>query len=182
MTRGQTPCHVLASERTNMNIILTGMPASGKSTVGVILAKVLGYDFVDTDLLIQRSANARLEKIIAERGVEAFLDLESSVCRSLSAENTVIATGGSVVYREASMLHFKELGTIVYLKVGMDALKARLFDMKERGVALKEGQSLEDLFLERTCLYERYADLTVDESSLGLEDTVKLVRDGLQKI
>ena len=117
MTRGQTPCHVLASERTNMNIILTGMPASGKSTVGVILAKVLGYDFVDTDLLIQRSANARLEEIIAERGV-----------------------------------------------------------------ALKEGQSLEDLFLERTCLYERYADLTVDESSLGLEDTVKLVRDGLQKI
>ena len=165
-----------------MNIILTGMPASGKSTVGVILAKVLGCDFVDTDLLIQRREKACLKDIIRAKGNDAFLDIEADVCKSLQTENTVIATGGSVIYRDEAMRHLKRLGVIVYLKVGTDALKSRLHDMKERGVALKEGQSLEDLIAERTCLYERYADITLDESDLGLEETVQLVRSSIMQL
>ena len=152
-----------------MNIILTGMPASGKSTVGVILAKVLGCDFVDTDLLIQRREKACLKDIIRAKGNDAFLDIEADVCKSLQTENTVIATGGSVIYRDEAMRHLKSLGVIVYLKVGTDALKSRLHDM-------------EDLIEERSCLYERYADITLDESDLGLEETVQLVRSSIMQL
>ena len=159
------------------NIILIGMPASGKSTVGVILAKMLGLDFIDTDILIQRQEGARLEDIIDTRGIEVFLDIESDVCCSLNVSNTVIATGGSVVYRDRAMSHLKSIGKVVYLQVGIDLLESRLSDMKERGVVLKNGQTLLDLFTERTALYEHYADLTVDENDLSLEETVHLVKE-----
>ena len=171
--------HVRGWKMGSGNIILTGMPASGKSTVGVILAKVLGYDFVDTDLLIQKKGQARLEEIIEERGIEGFLALESEVCCALDVSDTVIATGGSVVYGEKAMEHLKASGTVVYLKTGLEALKSRLSDMKQRGVVLKQGQSLEDLYNERTLLYERYADIIIDEGAAGLEETVKMLTDRL---
>ncbi|MCR5041779.1 MAG: shikimate kinase [Clostridia bacterium] len=163
------------------NIILIGMPASGKSTVGVVLAKILGMDFVDTDLLIQSRSGERLEKIIERVGVDGFLDFERDVCLAMEAENTVVATGGSVVYREETMLRFKRLGTVVYLKVSLDELGRRLSDMKARGVALKNGQTLAELYGERTVLYEKYADVTIDEKGLTLEQTARRLSSALAK-
>ena len=153
------------------------MPASGKSTIGVVLAKLTGYDFIDTDILIQKLRDSKLETIIAEEGIEGFLDIESGVCCSLDIADTVLATGGSVIYRHKTMQHLRTLGTIVYLRVGIENLNSRLSDIKQRGVVLKEGQTLEDLFFERAGLYEKYADIVIDENELGLEETVELVSD-----
>ena len=156
----------------NKNLILIGMPASGKSTVGVILAKVLGMDFSDTDLLIQKRAGLRLEEIIESRGLPGFLALEEDVCCGVACENTVIATGGSVVYSDKAMRHFRTLGRVVYLDVSYENLMKRLHDIKHRGVALREGQTVEELYAERAPLYRKYADLTVNEGDGGIEDTV----------
>ena len=158
------------------NVILIGMPASGKSTAGVVLAKVLGFDFIDTDLLIQNREGRRLEELILDEGIDAFLDIEGDVCGTLLAENTVVATGGSVIYREAAIRHLKEIGTLVYLSVDFETLKDRLYNVMERGVVLREGQTLEDLYRERTVLYERYADITVEEGGQSLEETVLAVK------
>ncbi|MBQ6019823.1 MAG: shikimate kinase [Clostridia bacterium] len=157
------------------NIILIGMPASGKSTVGVILAKVTGRDFVDTDLLIQKKTGRRLPEIIEARGVDGFLAVENDVCASLDAENAVIATGGSAVYGREGMANLKRLGTVVYLAVGREQLRRRLRDIRGRGVVLRDGQSLDDLFDEREPLYEKYADVTVRETGGTIEDTVAAV-------
>ncbi len=161
--------------KTRNNIILIGMPGSGKSTAGVVLAKVLGYGFIDTDLLIQMRSNARLEDIIASHGIDDFLDIESDVCLSLEADHTVIATGGSVIYRDRAMQHLKTLGEIVYLEVEIDDLRNRLSDMKKRGVVLKENQSLEGLLEERAGLYKKYADIVISENGSGLEETVEMI-------
>ena len=161
------------------NIILIGMPASGKSTIGVILAKMLGYAFIDTDLIIQSQEKAKLQTIIKDKGINEFLDIESDVCCSLNVTNTVIATGGSVVYKERSMSHLKRQGTIIYLKVDIDTLNHRLSDMKQRGVVLKDGQSLADLYLERTALYEKYADVIIEEKHMSLEETAVYVMERL---
>ena len=160
---------------SDKSIILIGMPASGKSTVGVILAKVLGFDFTDTDILIQNREGCRLETIIKSKGIEQFLAVESDVCINLKTSRAVIATGGSVVYSDRAMQHLKSLGTVIYLHVDQDNLKKRLRDVAQRGVVLREGQSVDDLYLERTPLYERYADFTVHEGSMSLEDTVTAV-------
>ena len=136
------------------NIVLIGMPGVGKSTVGVILAKVLGYQFVDADLLIQKSEGKLLKDIIAEKGTDGFIEVENRVNASIQAENTIIATGGSVIYGKEAMAHLKEIGTVVYLHVPFATLEKRLADIKGRGVVLKEGQTLYDLYLERTPLYE----------------------------
>ena len=157
------------------NIILIGMPGSGKSTAGVVLAKVLGYGFIDTDLLIQMRSSARLEDMIASNGIDAFLDFEAEVCMSLETDHTVIATGGSVIYRDKAMQHLKTLGRIVYLEVGIDDLRNRLSDMKKRGVVLKENQSLESLLEERAGLYKKYADIVISENGSGLEETVEMI-------
>ena len=164
----------------NGNIVLIGMPASGKSTVGVVLAKVLGCDFIDTDLLIQNREGRRLEELIRDNGIDAFLDIEGDVCGRLLTENTVIATGGSVIYRDAAIRHLREIGTAVYLSVDFDTLKDRLYNVMERGVVLREGQTLEDLFRERTKLYERYADIIVKEGNQTLEETVFAVKAALE--
>ena len=161
------------------NIVLIGMPASGKSTVGVILAKMLGCDFVDTDLLIQRREGRRLSEILREEGLRGFLAIEEDVCRTLSVSHSVIATGGSAVYGAQAMRHLGRIGTIVYLEVDFDTLSGRLRDIQNRGVALREGQSLRSLYDERTRLYRQYADLTVPEAGLDLEATVAAVRDAL---
>ena len=153
------------------NLILIGMPASGKSTVGVILAKVIGFDFIDTDLLIQRAEKKRLPQIIKERGVDGFLEVENRVNASVEADHCVIATGGSAVYGEEAMRHFKKIGHIMYLKVDFDTLRKRLRNIKERGVALKEGQTLRDLYDERVALYEKYADTVIEEAG-DVEDVI----------
>ena len=153
------------------NLILIGMPAPGKSTVGVIRAKVIGFDFIDTDLLIQRAEKKRLPQIIKERGVDGFLEVENRVNASVEADHCVIATGGSAVYGEEAMRHFKKIGHIMYLKVDFDTLRKRLRNIKERGVALKEGQTLRDLYDERVALYEKYADTVIEEEG-DVEDVI----------
>jgi len=151
------------------NIVLIGMPASGKSTAGVILAKMLGMDFVDTDLVIQQREKSLLRDIIAEYGVEGFMEREEKAVLSVSPVNTVIATGGSVVYSEEAMRHLSSIGTIVYLKVAEEELSKRLHDIRERGVVLKDGETFKEMFDSRSILYARYADITVDESGMGIE-------------
>ena len=136
------------------NIILIGMPASGKSTVGVVLAKRLGYEFIDTDLLIQKQEQALLREIIAEKGEDGFLVIEDQVNADLEAERSVIAPGGSVVYCENAMKHYKEIGTVVYLQTSYQTIKERIGDPKKRGVVLREGQTLKDLYEERSVLFE----------------------------
>ena len=154
------------------NIIFIGMPASGKSTVGVVVAKRLGYGFVDTDLLIQAQEKKLLKEIIAEVGNEGFLKIENQVNRDVDVDRCVISPGGSVVYCEEAMNHYKEIGTIVYLKVPFETIDRRISNAKNRGVVLKEGQTLKDLYDERTALFEKYADYTISEEGLSLEDTI----------
>ncbi len=144
------------------NIILTGMPGVGKSTVGVMLAKFMGMRFLDTDLVIQNITDRLLYEIIEEKGIEGFICLENETNKKISAKNTVIATGGSAVYGKEAMEHFKEVGKIVYLKLSCESLLERLGDIGRRGVAIKEGQSFEELYNERIPLYEKYADIIVN--------------------
>lgn len=149
------------------NITLIGMPASGKSTVGVLLAKRLGYSFVDVDIVIQEKTGKLLREIIAEKGTDGFLEVEDQVNRELDVHRSVIAPGGSVIYGQAAMEHLKEISTIVYLKISYQALKHRLGNLTDRGVALKDGMTLRDLYNERVPLYEQYADITVEEGKKG---------------
>ena len=155
------------------NIILIGLPTSGKSTVGVILAKLIGMDFLDTDLVIQKQTGKKLSEIISEEGTEGFLEIENKVCSGIDAENTVIATGGSAVYGEEAMVHFHEIGTIVYLKIDYETLENRLHHAKQRGVVLKENQTKKDLYDERIVLYEKYADISFSEEGKSIEDSVQ---------
>ncbi len=149
-------------KKANSNIILIGMPGAGKSTVGVVVAKRLGFRFVDSDLVIQETYGKLLHELIEEFGVEGFWKLENKVNASLLAERSVIATGGSVCHEPEAMKHLGEIGIIVYLRLSYDSLKERLGDLGARGVTLLPGQTLADLYRERIPLYEKYADITVD--------------------
>jgi shikimate kinase len=162
------------------NIILIGMPGVGKSTIGVILAKVLGYQFLDADLVIQQREGKLLHEIIEEQGTDGFIQVENRVNASLDVTRTVIATGGSVVYGREAMTHLKEIGTVVYLQVPFGVIKKRLSDIKGRGVVLRDGQTLYDLFMERTPLYEKYADIFLPEENLNVEQTVELLAEKLK--
>jgi len=164
------------------NIVLIGMPGVGKSTVGVILAKVLGYQFVDSDLVIQKEEGKLLKEIIAEVGPEGFIEVENRINASLEAEHSVIATGGSVVYGKEAMQHLKKIGTVVYLALPFAEIDKRLCDIKGRGVVLKDGQDLKALYEERTLLYEAYADIQIDESGLNIEETIEKIVETIQKI
>ena len=164
------------------NIVLIGMPGVGKSTIGVILAKVLGYQFVDADLLIQQQEGKLLKDIIADVGTEGFIQVENRVNASIQAEKTIIATGGSVVYGKEAMEHLKFIGTVIYLKVSFEILQKRLADIKGRGVVLKEGQDLCALFEERAPLYENYADIEISEEDLSVEETVEKLVEILQNL
>ncbi len=163
------------------NIIFIGMPASGKSTVGVVIAKRLGYDFIDTDLLIQKQENRLLKEIIADVGNEGFLAIENQVNREVEAEHAVISPGGSVIYCKEAMEHFKTIGTVVYLQVSFETINRRISNAKNRGVVLKEGQTLRDLYEERTKLFEKYADYIVSEEGLSLEETIDKVLELFEK-
>ncbi len=154
------------------NIILIGMPGVGKSSAGVVLAKVMGYKFMDSDLVIQEKTGMLLKDIISEKGIDGFIKIENDVNKTLDYEKTVIATGGSVIYGEEAMEHLKEIGTIIYLKASYEEINSRLGDLKGRGVVLKEGQSLKDLYDEREPLYSKYADIVVEEKGKGIRETV----------
>ena len=164
------------------NIVLIGMPGAGKSTVGVILAKVMGYEFVDSDLVIQKKTGKLLAQIIAKEGVEGFIEVENSINATLSCDKSIIATGGSVVYGKEAMEHLKEIGEIVYIKLPYDVLDQRLGNIKQRGVVLKKGQNLKSLYEERCPLYESYADIIIDAKDMGVEDLVTAIKDEYDKI
>ena len=163
------------------NIVLIGMPGCGKSTAGVVLAKVLGYHFIDTDLLIQERENRLLSEIIEEEGTEGFNQIENEVNSAIAAEGAVIATGGSVIYGKEAMTHLGEIGVIIYLRLPLDELEDRLGDPVERGISMREGQTLQDLYEERTPLYERYADITINATGLAIKELVMLIRESWLK-
>uniref|UniRef100_UPI0040567E96 shikimate kinase n=1 Tax=Acetatifactor sp. TaxID=1872090 RepID=UPI0040567E96 len=144
------------------NIILVGMPGAGKSTVGVVLAKKLGYRFIDSDLVIQDKYGKLLHELIEENGVEGFWKIENDVNASLDTHKSIIATGGSAVYGEEAMEHLRGIGTVVYLQLPYEEVKERLGDLNARGVTLQPGQTLADLYEERTPLYEKYAHVVID--------------------
>jgi len=160
---------------TKDNIVLIGMPGAGKSTIGVVLAKKLGYRFIDSDLMIQEQYGKLLHELITEHGVEGFWQIENDVNAGLEVTRSVIATGGSAVYGKEAMEHLREIGTVVYLKLSYEEIALRLGDLNARGVTLREGQSLAELYTERTPLYEKYAHITIE-----CED--KLLRQVMQEI
>lgn len=162
------------------NIVLIGMPGVGKSTIGVILAKEIGYQFLDADLLIQKSEGKLLKDIIEEKGIDGFLEVENQVNASIEAERSVIATGGSAVYGKEAMEHYKQTALIVYLRCPFPVLKKRLGDLKGRGVTVRPGQTLKDIYDERTALYEKYADLVINEDKKGIEETLALLISALE--
>lgn len=163
------------------NITLIGMPGVGKSTLGVVLAKILGFQFLDSDLLIQKQEKRRLSRIIEEEGIEGFKKIENRVNASIKVQDTVIATGGSVVYCEEAMQHLRSVGKVVYLKLSYKSIEKRLGNLKGRGVVLKEGQTLLDLYEERIPLYEKYADIVVDEEGRSLEGGIQAILEALGK-
>ena len=144
------------------NIILTGMPAAGKSTIGRLLAKKTGYKFLDTDHLIEDGEGKKLSQIISQNGLKSFVDLEERYVLTVSGEKKIIATGGSVVYGKMAMEHLSKIGTIIYLSLDLSNLLKRINSLSKRGVVIEDGKSFEDLFNERTKLYGNYADYTVD--------------------
>lgn len=146
------------------NIVLIGMPGSGKSTVGVLLAKASGKGFVDTDLLIQSSTGCTLQETVNTRGYEALRDEEERVLSSLAVSDHVIATGGSAVYSQKAMEHLGRDGVIVFMDVSLASIRQRIGDYSLRGISKRPDQTLDELFEERLALYRQYADLTVDGS------------------
>ena len=162
------------------NIVLIGMPGVGKSTVGVVMAKNMGYSFVDSDLLIQEQEGKLLHEIIEERGLDGFNEVENQVNSSIDISRAVIATGGSVVYGAQAMEHLKQIGTVVYLSLPFEELSERLGDLNERGVSIRDGQTLEDLMQERTPLYEKYADVTIDCEGRQIREIVQMIKAEVQ--
>lgn len=163
------------------NIILIGMPGCGKSTIGVILAKSLAYDFLDSDLLIQNRAGKKLHEIIRDDGIDYFTELEDKVNAEIEANRTVIATGGSVVYCERAMKHFKDMGRIIYLKAEKNELERRISNFKTRGIVIPEGKSFFELYDERTSLYEQYADITVSSDIGTAEEVVEKICEAIEE-
>lgn len=149
------------------NIVLIGMPGSGKSTIGVILAKRTSHDFVDTDVVIQSVEHRSLQDILDKEGYLALREVEARVLQSLRLENHVISTGGSAVYSDAAMQHLKQNGTCIYLDVSVATLRSRITDYETRGIAKRPDQSFADLFEERTQLYRKYADITITADVLN---------------
>ena len=163
------------------NIILIGMPGCGKTTIGVELSRKIGYGYVDSDSVIVAREGKLLSEIIAKVGNEGFLDVEAKVNSELCVNRCVIATGGSVVYRDCAMQKLKQLGKIVYLQLSYEEIEARLGDLKARGVVLKEGFTLKNLYEERTPLYEKYADIIVRLDGQSVMQSVAAVAEAVTK-
>ena len=162
------------------NLILTGMPACGKSTLGVVLAKTLGMKFVDTDLLIQEVQNCKLQEIIDERGMQEFLRIEEKVLSEIEVENSIISTGGSAVYSDKAMKHLGSIGDVVYIKLSLDEIERRLNNIKTRGIAMKPGETLADLYNMRVPLHEKYADITIETEGMGIEESIEVLIEKLK--
>ncbi|MGB8225303.1 MAG: shikimate kinase [Sedimentisphaerales bacterium] len=167
-------------ESDKNNIVLIGMPAVGKSTIGVLLAKRLGRYFLDTDVFIQAVSGRGLQEIIDTDGLEKFCELEAEHITCIDRTNCVIATGGSVVYSEVAMNHLKETSEIVYLNLPLEVIKKRLTDLNIRGVVMSKGQSLDDLYKKRTPLYKKWADITIDCLNLTHENVVEKIIEELE--
>ena len=165
------------------NIVLIGMPGAGKSTLGVVLAKILNYDFIDADLVIQNQCDKTLQKLIDACGPEGFIEVENQILCDLSASKCIISTGGSAVYSDEAMRHLTDIGTVVYLQISYDELVNRLHDLQERGVVLKGGigMSLRELYDERKPLYEQYAEITVDVNDLTITAAARKVADAINR-
>lgn len=163
------------------NLIFIGMPAVGKSTVGIVVAKRLGMNFIDTDLLIQEQEKKLLREIIAEAGEEGFLKIENQVNRDVNVENSVISPGGSVIYCEDAMKHYKESGIVIFLDASYQTIKRRIKNPVKRGVVLKEGQTLQDLYNERRPYFVKYADITINEDGREIEETIERVIEAVEE-
>lgn len=163
------------------NIVLIGMPTSGKTTIGTELSAIIGYGYIDSDSVIVARAGKNLRDLIAELGNEGYLDFEAKVNAEIAADRCVIATGGSAVYRENGMRKLKENAVVVYLKMSYEEMCRRLGDIAARGVVLKEGFTLCDMYDERVPLYEKYADYTVEIDGKTLSECVRAVREALEK-
>ena len=162
------------------NVTMIGMPSSGTSTIGVLLAKRLGYSFVDVDIVIQEREGRLLKEIIAGEGMEGFLKVEERINAGLDVTRSVIAPGGSVIYSEKAMRHLKEISEVVYLKMSYEEMEKRIGNVVDRGVALKPGFTLRDLYNERAPYYEMYADLIIDEKGKTPGETVDELRDRIE--
>ena len=163
-----------------MNITLIGMPGAGKSTLGVILAKTLLMDFIDTDIIIQNKTGRSLCEIINTEGRERFIKLENEIISHIKFENTVIATGGSAVYGKEAMEKLKSDSVIIYLKLPLDELQRRIKNIKTRGIVMQAGQTLQDVYALRAPLYEVYADIIIDCSAKSIEENVQQVINEIQ--
>ena len=163
------------------NITMIGMPSSGKSTIGVLLAKRLGYSFVDVDIVIQEKEGRLLKEIISTEGMDGFLAVENRVNAGLDVKKSVIAPGGSVIYGAEAMEHLKEISEVVYLKMSYEEMEKRIGNVVDRGVALKDGMTLRDLYNERVPYYETYADIVIVEEGMTPGDTVDALREILEE-
>ncbi len=160
-----------------LNIILIGMPGAGKSTVGVLLAKRLGYNFVDTDLILQSEQQCRLQEIIAKVGLEEFKQLEADVMCNLATTHSVVATGGSAVYSARAMAHLQKLGQLVFIDIPLAELQTRVVDMDTRGLVIGPGESYEKLYQERQPLYEQYAEVTIAGAGLTVDAVAAAIEE-----
>lgn len=162
------------------NIILIGMPGAGKSTVGVILAKVMGYHFIDSDLLIQEQEQCLLKDIIARDGLEGLITIEEQVNKSIQTEQSVIATGGSVIYGAEAMEHLRSIGKVIYIRLSYETINKRLGNIKQRGVVFREGQTLKSLYEERCPYYEKYAHIIIDAEGMDTEEVMEAIKSACQ--
>ena len=159
-----------------MNYVLIGLPGSGKSTLGVLLAKYLGYSFLDADIVIQQTTGKLLRETIEEEGAEGFLEIENRIGCGICVDDTVIATGGSAVLGKEAMEHYRQNGSIVYLEISFEEMERRISsDFRRRGVVMRDGQTARDMYEERCKLYNAYADVIIKEDQMSMEDTLQKV-------